>query len=99
MGTRAYFMVNVMDQVNQKELVKIINELDNTLEVDFVDPVVGDWDMVIMIEAPITVEAVAKKLAQEAWVKELKVLKIINILDRHQASKTDLSKAICEEGL
>lgn len=99
MGTRAYLLINVVDEVNQQEYVKIMRELEELSEIDFVDPVVGNWDMVIMIEAPITVEAVAKKIADLKWVKELKILRIVSLFERHRASKKDLLEALKGEGV
>ncbi|AEG61409.1 hypothetical protein [Desulforamulus ruminis] len=98
MGTRAYFLVNVVDEVNQQEFVRILRELEEMLEVDFVDPVVGEWDMVVMIEAPITVEAVARKIKEQAWVKELTTLKIVSLFERHRASKKELLAALQHKG-
>ncbi|MDO7788584.1 hypothetical protein [Desulforamulus aquiferis] len=98
MGTRAYFLVNVVDEVNQQEFVNILRELEDMVEVDFVDPVVGEWDMVIMIEAPITVEAVARKLEGLAWIKELKTLKIVSLFERHRGSKKELLAALQHKG-
>ncbi|MEW6066479.1 hypothetical protein P378_02125 [Desulforamulus profundi] len=98
MATRAYLLVNVFDDVNQQEFLKILRQLEEMPEVDFVDPVVGDWDIVIMIEAPITVEIVAKKLKEQTWIKELKVLKIVSLFERHRASKKALLAALQHEG-
>ena len=99
MGTRAYLLVNVADEVNQQEFVSILRELEDTIEVDFVDPVVGNWDIVIMIEAPITVEAVARKIEALPWVKELQTLKIVSLFDRHRASKKELLAALQHSGV
>lgn len=98
MGTRAYLLVNVVDEVTQQEFVKILRELEETREIDFVDPVVGSWDIVIMIEAPITVEAVARKIEGQPWVKELQTLRIVSLFERHRASKRELLKALQHEG-
>lgn len=99
MGTRAYLLINVADEVNQQEYVNILRELEELPEIDFVDPVVGSWDMVIMIEAPITVEAVAKKIANFKWVKELQTLRIVSLFERHRASKKDLLEALRGQGV
>lgn len=93
MGTRAYLMVNVADDVNEEGFVEILHELEGMTEVDFVDPVVGDWDIVILIEAPITVEVVAQKIEEQPWVKELNTLKIVSYFERHRASKKELLAA------
>jgi transcriptional regulator of NAD metabolism len=99
MGTRAYFMVNVADDVNEQEFVKILRELEDMTEVDFVDPVVGNWDMVIMIEAPATVEVVARKIEEQPWVKELSTLKIVSHFERHRAGKKELLAALVRQGV
>lgn len=99
MGTRAYLMVNVAEEVGQQEFVKILCELEEMTEVDFVDPVVGSWDIVIMIEAPDTVEVVAKQIEEQAWVKELNTLKIVSHFERHRASKKELLAALVKQGV
>lgn len=99
MGTRAYLLVTVKDEINQGEFINILRELEGMNEVDFADPVVGKWDMVIMIEAPITVEAAAKKIAEQAWVKNLETLKIVSLFERHRGSKKELLAAMQHEGV
>lgn len=99
MGTRAYLLVTVADEVNQQQFVKILRELEDTADVDFVDPVVGGkWDIVIMIEATISIAAVAKKIEDLPWVKELQTLRIVSLFERHRASKKALLAALQHEG-
>ena len=98
MGTRAYLLVNVQDDINQQEFLKILRQLEDLIEVDFVDPVVGKWDMVIMIEASITVDSFAKKLKEQTWIKEMEILKIVSLFERHRASKKELLAALQHEG-
>lgn len=98
MGTRAYLAVNVVDEVDQQKFIKILRELEEMIEVDFVDPVVGDWDIMVMIEAPITVEAVAKKIKALPWVKDLQTLKIVSLFERHRGSKKELLAALQHKG-
>ncbi|SHE66248.1 hypothetical protein SAMN02745133_00868 [Desulforamulus putei DSM 12395] len=87
MGLRAYLMVTVHDDVDQQGFVQILRELEEMIEVDFVDPVVGRCDIVIMIEAPVTVQEVANKIEKLPWVKKLETLKIVSLFERHSASK------------
>lgn len=87
MGVRAYLMINVQDNVTQEEFVQIIRDLEDVVEVDFVDPVVGSCDIVVMIEATNTVQAVAQKISGQPWVKNIDVLKILSVFERHRASK------------
>lgn len=98
MGTRAYLLVNVKDDVNQKAFSTIINDLEKIHEVDFVDPVVGNWDIIIMIEAPITVEAVANKIRALPWAKEVATQKIVSLYERHRSSKEELLQALKHQG-
>jgi hypothetical protein len=67
--------------------------------IDFVDPVIGSRDMVIMVDAPVTVEAVANKIRAKGWVKEVEILRIVSMFERHRASKQELLKALTHTGL
>lgn len=96
MGARAYLLVNVEDGIKHKELIKILQELENSLEVDFVDPVVGDYDLVLMIEAPVTVQSVAQKLAEQPWVAQMRVLKLTSLLERHKPVKSMAATSVTE---
>ncbi|MBO8137660.1 MAG: hypothetical protein H0Z40_05945 [Desulfotomaculum sp.] len=99
MGLRAYLMVTVHDDVEQQGFVQILRELEEMIEVDFVDPVVGSCDIVIMIEAPVTVQEVANKIEKLPWVKTLETLKIVSLFERHSASKKTLLAAMQHEGV
>ena len=66
---------------------------------DFVDPVIGSSDMVIMIDAPVTVEAVAAKIRAKDWVKSLQILRIVSMFERHRASKQEMLKALARSGV
>lgn len=87
MGQRAYLLIDVKDTVNQQEFIQIIRELEAMVEVDFADPVVGNWDIIAMIEAPITVQAVVKELAQRLWVKNIEIAKIQSVLERQLTAR------------
>ena len=69
MGLRAYFMVTTNDGLTQREFVKAVREVEDTPGVDFVDPVIGSRDLVIMIDAPVTVEAIAGKIRARKNIK------------------------------
>ncbi|MBC7346294.1 MAG: hypothetical protein H5U00_02400 [Clostridia bacterium] len=99
MGLRAYFFINVADDMTQQEFVKELMELERMPEVDFVDPVVGDYDVVVMVEAPVSVEALANKFKEKPWIKELRILRIVSLFERHQASKRELLKALRHSGV
>ena len=90
MGLRAYFMVTTNDDLTQREFVKVVREVEDTPGVDFVDPVIGSSDMVIMVDAPITVEALARKIRAKSWVKDMEVLRIVSIFERHKTARMPL---------
>jgi len=93
MGLRAYFMVTTKDELRQREFVKAVREVEDTPGVDFVDPVIGSRDMVIMVDAPITVEALAKKIQAKPWVKDMEVMRIVSIFERHKTAKMSLAES------
>ncbi len=99
MGLRAYIMVNVADDMEQGDFIHAMRELEDTPGVDFVDPVIGSSDLVVMVDAPITVEAIANKIRSNRWVKNTEVLRIVSMYERHRASKTELLKALNHIGL
>ncbi len=99
MGLRAYLMVDVADEMEQQEFIKALRELEEMPGVDFVDPVIGSRDMVIMVDAPITVEALANKIKAKGWVKNMEILRLVSIFERHRASKKELLKALTHSGV
>jgi len=99
MGLRAYLLVDVADDMEQQDFVKALRELEEAPGVDFVDPVIGSCDMVIMVDAPVTVEAIASKIRANSWVKNLEILRIVSMFERHRASKKELLKALTHTGV
>jgi len=99
MGLRAYLLVDVVDDTEQSDFIKGLRELEEMPGVDFVDPVIGSRDMVIMIDAPVTVEAVASKIRAKGWVKDMEILRIVSMFERHRASKKELLKALTHSGV
>ena len=93
MGLRAYLLVDVTDDMGQEDFTNTLKELEEMPGVDFVDPVIGSHNMVIMVDAPVTVEAVASKIQAKGWVKKLEILRIVSTSERHQASKRKSLKA------
>jgi len=59
---RAYFLVNLGAHVEQRKFIDLVGQLEEMREVDFVDLVVGQPDMVMVVDAPVTVQATANKL-------------------------------------
>lgn len=98
MGLRAYLLVDVSDDMEQREFIKALRELEDMPGVDFVDPVIGLCDLVVMVDAPITVEAIASRIRKKEWVKDIKILRIVSMFERHRASKKELLKALAHSG-
>ena len=96
---RAYLLVNVADEMEQHEFIKALRELEEMPGVDFVDPVVGSRDMIIMLDAPVTVEATASKIRSKEWVKDMEIMRIVSMFERHRASKQELLKAMSHSGV
>ena len=99
MGLRAYLMVDVVDDMEQQDFTKVLRELEETPGVDFVDPVIGSCDMVLMVDAPVTVEATANKIRAKSWVKNVEILRIVSMFERHRASRKEMLEALTHSGL
>ena len=99
MGLRAYRMVNVADDVEQQEFVEMLRKLEETPGVDFVDPVIGSHDIVIMVDAPVTVEAIANRIQATEGIKNMEILRIVSMFERHRASKKELLKSLAHSGM
>jgi len=99
MGLRAYLLVDVVDEMEQQEFIKVLRELEEMPEVDFVEPVIGLHDIVVMVDAPVTVEAIANKVSSKNGVKAVEIIKVISLFERHRASKRELLEALGHGGI
>lgn len=99
MGLRAYLLVDVADDLEQGQFIEVLRELEEMPGVDFADSVVGSRDLVIMVDAPVTVEAIANKIRAGGWVKDMEILRIVSMYERHRASKKELLKALAHSGV
>ena len=82
MGLRAYLMLKFADSLSQDELTSALGELEEIEEVDFVDPVQGSWDAIVIVEASSSVETVARKIKKKEWVSKLEILKVRSLFER-----------------
>lgn len=89
MGLKAYFLVTLGDHMEQHKSIDLVRQLEEMPEVDFVDPVIGKRDMVIMVDAPVTVQAVANKIRAREGIKDLEVLRVVSMLEHHHPSKRE----------
>jgi hypothetical protein len=87
MGLKAYFLVTLEDHTEQHKSIDLLRQLDEMPEVDFVDPVVGRHDLVILADAPVTVEATANKIMAKEGIKDLEVLRVIGVPEHYYPSR------------
>jgi hypothetical protein len=99
MGLRAYLLIDVNEDMEHKDFINEMRQLEDMPGVDFVDPVIGPCDIVVMVDAPVTVEAIAKKIQEKEWVTKIEVLRTVSIFERHRASKKELLKAMAHSGI
>ena len=89
MGLRAYLLVKVKDNIEQGEFIEALREVERMPGVEFADPVIGAFDVVVMVDAPVTVEAIAAKVADNQWFEDMKILKLINILELAEVKRAN----------
>ena len=99
MGLRAYLLIDVSEDMEQREFIDELRQLEDMPGVDFVDPVIGPCDIVVMVDAPVTVEAIARKIQEKKWVTKIEVLRIVSMFERHRASKRELLKVMAHSGV
>ena len=78
METKAYFMIKMEGAEGGNGHRDAVAELEAMPEVEAVDPVSGEYDLIVVatVDAPIRVAAVANKIQGKEWVKNLHVLKV-----------------------
>lgn len=78
METKAYFVIKMDRAEGGNGYKDAIKELEAMPEVEAVDPVSGEYDLVVVAaaDAPIRVAAVANKIRVKEWVKSLNVLRV-----------------------
>jgi len=89
MGLRAYFLVTLGDQMEQHKSIDLVRQLEEMPEVDFVDPVTGRRDLVIMVDAPVTVQATANKIGAREGIEDLEVLRVVGMLEHYHPSRRE----------
>lgn len=89
MGARAYLLVNISDNLEQADFMNTLRELEEMPGIDFVDPVVGSHDLVITVDTPTTIEAIASQIQARKGVAGLDILRIISASQRHGATRPE----------
>jgi len=78
METKAFFMIKTKRTNGGGNHTNAIRDLETMPEVEAVEPVSGEYDLVVIaaVDAPIKVGMVAKKIESKEWLKNLHVLKV-----------------------
>jgi len=87
MGLRAYFLLNVKSNTRQDDLRNGLLELEAIPGVDFVEPVAGEYDILIMVEAADSVEEITGKIKNHPWIDRVTMLKVVNLFDHRHTSE------------
>ena len=99
MGLRAYLLIDIVDDIWRQDSIRILKEMDKMPEVDFIDFVRGSHDMLVMVDAPVSVEAIADRIRDKDWVKDMEILRAVTIYEHERAPKKRLPKALTHSGL
>ena len=49
---------------------------------DYVEPVAGEYDLVVMVEALSSLEEITAKITGLPWVEKLTTLRVVDLFDR-----------------
>jgi len=79
MGFRAYLLITVNDDTQPTKFSKILQKIDKLKETDYVDPVNGAIDIIVMIEVPVTIKPVMKKIQRIDGVAKVQSCKILGV--------------------
>ena len=71
MITKAYFMIKMVKRDGYRDALR---DLQAMPEIKSVELVSGEYDLMAMVEAPVTVAVVAKKIRERGWVERLYTL-------------------------
>lgn len=82
MGLRAYFLLKVKSETGRDDLRNGLLELEEIPDVDYVEPVAGDFDLVVTVETPSSLKEVAAKITGLPWVDQLTTLRVVDLFDR-----------------
>ena len=95
MGMKAYFMIDVADEIYQNgHWQRAKQELEAIPEVEDVEPVSGSCDFLLKVDVPIRAIFVANKIRDKSWVKRLRILRVEPV---EVEQEQELSKILAEE--
>jgi hypothetical protein len=94
MGMKAYFMIDVADEVREEgRWADAESELETIPEVETIEPVSGSCDFLVKADVPIRAIFVANKIRAMEWVKRLRILRVEPV----EAEKPTLSELVAEQ--
>ncbi|MBN2496874.1 MAG: hypothetical protein JXR96_19950 [Deltaproteobacteria bacterium] len=76
MAHRAYVLANLDQGTERDGVVQVIRMMEQIDEVSFAEPVLGAFDLVVLVESDSSVEQVVDKLSAIDKVRELTSLKV-----------------------
>jgi len=95
MGMKAYFMIDVADEVREEgRWADAESELETIPEVETIEPVSGSCDFLVKADVPIRAIFVANKIRAMEWVKRLRILRVEPI---EPEVKPTLSEIVAEQ--
>lgn len=77
MGFRAYVLIKLKEEVNPEQFRAIIQQIDCLNESDYVDVVRGMFDIIVMVEAPLTVSTVLEKIKKIEGVENAQTCQLV----------------------
>ena len=95
MVLRADLLVSVRDECKKESFPQAVKEIEALDEVDFADPVVGDADLVVMVETD-NIEQTAEKVAAMPCTENVSVLRICGALERHRTLRRNCYEKLAD---
>ena len=92
MGLRAYFLIDLKEDCGDEKEDGVLKELDAMDEIDFADAVIGEADIVAMVEATTSVDEVAKRVRRIEAVADVRVFRVVGAEKRRAAKKSKFEK-------
>ena len=76
MATSAYLLIRASEAVRNNGYLDALEDLWTLPEVEYVEPVLGMYDCVARVEAPIRLIFLVHKVMAKSWVERVHVLKV-----------------------
>lgn len=77
MGLRGYVFIKIEGGMDSTQSMELIRKIGNMKEVVLVDDVAGNYDMVALIDAPVTIKSVVEKISALPGVSSAQYCQVI----------------------